>query len=650
MPYAHYTLTLPLAYGYFRTGLYLYTMLNFFLFFFPFSTFFPRLRSWWSEFSPKLRDAARNVSRAFPLVWQAHPLSALGMVGCTLVGALLPVAQAWVGKLIVDGVVAAINQGLEPQAGLRLVAPYLVAEFIFFVLQEANVQARTYAEHILHAQINLQINTQIIRKALQLDLSYFENPEFYDKLENARREADWRSLQIVNSGFYLIQNLITLLSFSVLLFRFNPLLGLLLFIATIPAFIVQNRYSELSFRVLSWRAPETRMLNYLKYLLTNSDAVKEVKLFGLGEPLLGRHNEIFAKALAEDQRIARSRSLASLGWGLVATGSYYGAYAWIVWRAIGKAITLGDMILYLNIFRSTQGMFEAILSGVNRLYESGLFMSNLFSFLELQPQMVQTDQALPAPQPFRRGIEFRNVSFRYPGQAQWALHNVNLTIHPGEKVALVGLNGAGKTTLIKLLTRLYDPTEGEILLDGVDLRTYDLQSLRQRIGVIFQDFVRFYMSAAENIGFGQIEALTDRPRIVGAAQKSGADPLIAGLPEGYETTLGRWFNKGRELSGGEWQKIALGRAFMRECELLVLDEPTAALDAENELRVFQQFRELIADKSAVLISHRFSTVRMADRIFVIENGTISEQGSHVELLARGGSYARLFTLQADSYR
>jgi ATP-binding cassette subfamily B protein len=308
------------------------------------------------------------------------------------------------------------------------------------------------------------------------------------------------------------------------------------------------------------------------------------------------------------------------------------------------------MTLYLGVFRGSQGMFRGILGGINTLYENGLFMSNLFAFLALEPQMVMANQPLPAPRKWRQGVEFRHVSFKYSGQEQWALRDVNLTIRPGEKIALVGLNGAGKTTLIKLLTRLYDPTEGQILLDGIDLREYDLTSLRKQIGVIFQDFMRYHLTAGENIGFGQVEALEDRPRIVGAAQKSGADPLIARMPDGYDTTLGRWFSRGRDLSGGEWQKIALGRAFMRDCELLVLDEPTAALDAENELRVFQQFRTLIADKTAVLISHRFSTVRMADRIFVIENGTISEQGTHAELLAGGGTYARLFTLQAESYR
>lgn len=607
-------------------------------------------KEWLIQRWGKIQDAGRNVRRAFVLVWQAHPPSAMAMAACTLVGAFLPAGQAWVGKLIVDAVVNAINTRMGAELGLQAVLPLLIAEFVLLVLQAVNNQARTFAEHILHARMNLAINTRIIRKALELDLTHFENPEYYDRLQNARREADWRGLQIANGSFFLVQNVLTLLSFGALLFRFSPILALILFAATLPAFIAQSRFAELTFRVLSWRAPEARQLSYLEHLLTDYDAVKEIKLFRLGEPLLGRYASLFWKFLQEDQAIAQGRSLASVGWGLLATLSYYASYAWIVWRAVAGAITLGDMTLYLGIFRASQSTFEAIFFGLSELYENALFMSNLFKFLELKPQMVVAEHPVDLPRRMERGIEFRNVSFRYPGQETWALHNVNLTIEPGEKVALVGPNGAGKTTLIKLLTRLYDPTDGQILLDGIDLRNYDLNALRQNIGVIFQDYVRYHLSAAENVGFGQIEHVDDRPRIIRASEKSGAHPLISSLPEGYETTLGRWFSKGRDLSGGEWQKIALARAFMRDCEILVLDEPTAALDAENEMRVFQQFRELTADRTAILISHRFSTVRMADRIYVIEDGTVCERGTHAELLAYGGTYARLFNLQAESYR
>ena len=609
-----------------------------------------RFSEWLQDRRVKIKDAAGNIRRAFGLVVTSHPPSAIAMAITTVIGAVLPAAQAWVGKLIVDEVVGSITKQVDPAAGLRAVLPWLAIEFGLVIVQAANGQARSLAEHVLHARLNLAINSRIIRKALELDLAHFENPEYYDKLQNARREADWRGLQIVNGGFYLIQNVITLLSFAALLLRFSPWLAIILFAATIPAFIAQSQYAELNFRVITWRAPEARRLSYLEYLLTDYESVKEIKLFGLGEPLLGRYANLFWKFLSEDQAIARRRSFASVGWGLLATCSYYGSYAWIVWKAVARAITLGDMTLYLGIFRSSQGTFEAIFYGLTELYEHGLFMSNLFAFLELKPQMVAPEHPLPLPKPIHTGFEFRDVSFRYPGQSVWALRDVNLVLRPGEKIALVGPNGAGKTTLIKLLTRLYDPTEGQILLEGKDLRDYDPQELRSLIGVIFQDFVRYHLSAAENIGFGQVQALEDRPRIERAAAKSGADSVIEALPERYETTLGRWFSNGRDLSGGEWQKIALGRAFMRECDLLVLDEPTAALDAQNELRVFQQFRELTADRMALLISHRFSTVRMADRIYVVEEGKVTQHGTHHELLAKGGTYARLFTLQAESYR
>ncbi|MBM2842487.1 MAG: transporter related [Anaerolineales bacterium] len=610
----------------------------------------PGLRARLRETPAKARDAAHNIRRAFGLVWEAHHTGTLLMALWTIIGGLLPLAQAYIAKLIVDGVVNSLRAEASPMEGLRVVAPFLLAEFVLVVLQAGVAQARSLTEHILHSRLNLTINTRIIRKSLDLDLAYFENAEYYDKLQNARREADWRGLQIMNGGFYLIQNLLTLASFAVVLFGFNAWLALLLFVATVPAFIAQSNYADLNFRVISWRAPEARKLNYLEYLLTDYDAVKEVKLFALGEPLLGRYATLFWTFLREDQSIAQRRSLASLGWGLLATFTYYGAYFWIVLQTLEADITLGDMTLYLMIFRNSQNTFESIFWGLSEMYENGLFMSNLFAFLELEPRIRATPTPMPPPSSDQRGVEFRGVSFRYEGHDDWALRDVNLTIGPGEKIALVGPNGAGKTTLIKLLARLYDPTEGQILFNGVDLRDLDPGELRRRIGVIFQDFVHYHLAASENIGFGQIEALGDRPRIEASAVKSGAHPVITALPEGYETILGRWFAKGRDLSGGEWQKIALGRAFMRSCDILVLDEPTAALDAENEYQVFQQFRQLTEEKMAILISHRFSTVRMADRIYVLDDGQLREQGTHEELLARDGIYARLFTLQAQSYR
>jgi ATP-binding cassette subfamily B protein len=568
----------------------------------------------------------------------------------TLIGGGLPLTQAWVALLIVDAVVAAVNQGVAPLAGLQVVAPYLLLEFGLLMLGAFLAQVRRLIEHLLNSRLAHHINMEIIRKALVLDLQYFEDAEFYDKLQNARREADWRALGIINGSFLLVQNLITLTSFAITLLLFSPLIALLLFGAAIPSFVAQNRFSSLSFRLLNWRAPEYRRMQYYEHVLTVDASVKEVKLFGLGEPLLARYADMFWKIFHEDASLAKRRSLVSLWWGLVATASLYAAYGWVVYQTVATMLTLGGMTLYLTVIRQTQGTFLGLFDNLNRLYENGLFMDSLFSYLDMQPQVDPDRQLQAVPAQIVRGIEFRNVSFRYPGRTDWALRNLNLTIAPGEKLALVGQNGAGKTTLIKLLTRLYDPTEGAILLDGVDLRDYPVAELQRKIGVIFQDFVRYQLTMRENIGFGQIEQLADTPRITSAAERGGATEVASELPDGIETMLGRWFDKGHELSGGQWQKIALGRAFMRDSEVLVLDEPTAALDAEREYEIFQRFRALTTDKIAVLISHRFSTVRMADRIAVIEDGQIAELGSHAELLALNGTYARLFEMQAKGYR
>ena len=606
--------------------------------------------SHWRGRAREVWQAFGNTPRAFRLVWDCSRPAALVMAGLTLLAAALPAAQAWVAKLIVDGVVSSIGQGASPAQGLAYVAPYLGLEFGLIFTGTVVGRLRSLAEHLLHSQLTNHINTLIIRQALALDLRFFEDARFYDRLQNARREADRRTLRIVNDGFFLVQNAITLLSLMVLLVRFSPWLSLVLFGAAVPTFIAQSRYARLTFRVITWRAPEARRLSYLEELLTAHESVKEVKLFNLGETLLGRYHVLFCKFYAEDRAIAVRRTLASLGWGLLSTLSYYASYAWIIWRAVAGAITLGDMTMYIAVFRQAQTTFRSLFDGLSRLYENNLFLDNLFGYLALEPAMPVSANGRRAPSPIREGIEFRGVSFRYPGTEAWVLRDVNLHIRPGERIALVGPNGAGKTTLVKLLTRLYDPTEGQILLDGVDLRGYDLTSLRQRIGVIFQDFVQYHLTARENVGFGQVEALEDRARVVAAAEKGGAHPIIERLPEGYEAWLGRRWEKGHELSGGEWQKVALSRAFMRDAEVLVLDEPTASLDAEAEYEVFQRFGELTAGKVAVLISHRFSTVRMADRIVVLEAGCITEMGSHEELLARGGTYAHLFTLQAQGYR
>jgi ATP-binding cassette subfamily B protein len=606
-----------------------------------------KLKSRIAEFA----SAYQNLPKAFALVWASSKWMTLLMVVLTLAFAFMPASQAWVGKLIVDQVVALMNAGTDPMVGLQLMLPLLGLEFGLIAISAVGGQARSLVESVINAKLNLHINEKIIRKALSLDLTYFEDSEFYDKLQNARREADRRALGIVMGSFTLVQSLITLTSFGVLLVRFSPWLALVLFVAVLPSFMAQEHFARQNFRLSSRRAPERRQMNYFEQLLTVDSYVKEIKLFGVGHPLLQRYSELFWKFFREDMALSTKRSVTSVSLSLLSSSAYYFAYGWIILRTIGQTITLGDMTLYLGVFRQSQGTVSSLFRGVADLYENSLFMSNLFTFLDLEPQMALTPNAKVLPAKLQQGVEFRNVSFRYPGREDYALQNVNLVIRPGEKLALVGANGAGKTTLIKLLTRLYDPTEGQILVDGIDLHDTSVEAWQQKIGVIFQDFVRYQMTVGENIGLGQVDAMNDHARIAIAADKGGAAPLVAELPDGYDTMLGKWFKKGHELSGGEWQKIAISRAFMRDAEILVLDEPTAALDAQQEYQIFQRFRELTADKMAVLISHRFSTVRMADRIAVISDGTIAELGSHEELMGiSGGLYQHLFNIQAQGYR
>lgn len=604
----------------------------------------------WRERMREARDAYGNIPGAFKLVWAADRTNTVIMALLTFVSAFLPVSQAWVGGLIVQSVLNSVNSRIGAYAGLQAALPLLLIEFGLLLVSAIISQLRRLSEHVLNARLGNYINMQVMRKALSLDLQYFEDSSFYDKLQNARREADFRALGIINGSFLLVQNVITLLTFIVGLITFNPLIAVVLFGATVPSFLAQGKYSNLQFRILTWRAPEFRKMQYFEHVLTVDSSVKEVKLFGLGEPLLKRYADLFWKTFHEDEALAKRRSLVSLLWGLLASFSYYACYAWIIFETAGGLVTIGLMTFYLALFRNSQGTFQGLFDNINRLYENGLFMDNLFGFLNLKPQMAEARTPAVMPRHMIKGLEFRNVSFQYPGRQDWALRGVNLTIRPGEKLALVGQNGAGKTTLIKLMTRLYDPTEGQILLDGVDLRDYEPDELRRKIGVIFQDFVRYHLSMRENIGFGQIDEMDDAARVADAAERGGADEVADELPEGMDTVLGRWFHQGHELSGGQWQKVALGRAFMREGEVLVLDEPTSALDAEHEFEIFQRFRELTAGKIAVLISHRFSTVRMADRIAVIEDGKIAELGSHAELMELGGTYSRLFEMQAAGYR
>ena len=600
----------------------------------------------WNEFW----EAMRNTPQAFRLVWvSSRPAVILGII-LMLVAAILPAAQAWVGKLIIDAIVNAVQQGLTASAGLRIVMPFLLMEFALVLIGSVSGQVRNLSDRILQSQLTNHINNLIIQKANSLDLQFFEDPVFYDTLQNARRQADNSALNIVNSTLQITQQVVTLVSLIVLLVRFSPWLAVIVFISAIPSFLSQSQYAERAFRAVTRRAPESRLLNYLEMLLTGNDTVKEIKLFGLGEPLRKRYQELFTKFYLEDRAIAIKRTLAGVGWGLLSSLAYYGSYAWIVLRTVTSLNSLGDMTMFLSIIRQSQNSVRSLLDSLNRLYENSLYLDNLMTYLELQPILKTPVNGQIAPSDIKFGIEFKQVSFHYPGSNVTVLKDINFEIKPGERIALVGLNGSGKTTLIKLLTRLYDPTEGQILLDGVDLRQYDLPSLRQLFGVIFQDFVHYQFTVQENIGFGQIEEIEDLASIKAAAEKGGASEIIEAMPNGYATMLGRRWEKGLELSGGQWQKIALARAFMRKAEILVLDEPTSALDAIAEYEVFQRFGELVQGRIAVLISHRFSTVRMADRIVVLADGKIHEMGSHSELMNLDGFYARLFNLQAEGYK
>jgi len=604
----------------------------------------PLLEQW-----QKIRTSFTHTPQALRLVWQTNPVATVGLAFLTLAGALLPATQAWVGKLIVDGVVASIQAGHDPDR-VSTVFYYLILELILFLLSTAFSHSRRLIQQLIQLQLANRIRAEIIRKALTLEMAFFEHPDFYDRLQNARREGGYKPVELVNDSFQIVQNMITMISFAALMLRFSPWLVVILLATSIPAFIAETRFSEQGFRLLTRRAPETRQINYLARLLTEDSAAKEIKLFNLGDKLLARYVTLFAKFFEEDKSLAVRRAAVGFSLGLIATMGFYGSYAWIVWRTVQGTISLGDMTLYLTIFRQGQSTFQSILSAVGNIYENNLFMANYFEFLDIKPQMSVAAPAKKLPVPMARGIEFRRVGFRYPDNEEWVLRDVDLSIRPGEKIALVGHNGAGKTTLIKLLSRLYDPTEGVILFDGIDIRDLDPLELRQRIGVIFQDFVRYHLPASENIGFGQIEASDQMDQIIASARKSGAHTMIENLPEGYQTMLGRWFHGGHELSLGQWQRIALARAFMRDAEILVLDEPTASLDAQTEYEIFRHFQELTEGKMAILISHRFSTVRMADRIVVIESGRIAEIGSHQELLRREGVYAQLFSMQAEGYR
>lgn len=595
----------------------------------------------------------RYSSRALLLVWQTSRLMMVGLALATLVAGVLPAVAAWVGQLIVDGVVAAMEvqeadaappliQSLGPVLWLVALEGAIIG---LIALAQRGLDAQ---KSLLRARLGHRVNVMILEKAGTLSLAQFEDSELYDKLTRARREASTRPLGLVNKTFSLLQNAISLGSFGVLLVQFSPWALLILVAGALPVFLSEAKFSGEAFRLFRWRSPQSRMQMYLETVLAREDSIKEVKLFGLENLFLERYRAIFNRLFSEERRLTLRRETWGFVLGILGTLTFYAAYGWVVAETVMGALTLGQMTMYLMVFKQGQSALSASLTAISGMYEDNLYLSNLYEYLE-QPVEAEAGTHTRGETP-GDGLRFEDVSFAYPGGKE-VLHGISLHLVPGQSLALVGENGSGKTTLIKLLTRLYSPTRGRILLDGTDLRDWDAVALRERIGVIFQDFVRYQLPVGENLGVGDTHAFDDEARWEHAARHGMADDFIRDMPAGYHTQLGRWFKNGQELSGGQWQKIALSRAYMREnADILVLDEPTAAMDPAAEAEVFARFREHSKDKMTILISHRFSTVRSAEQILVVDAGRIIERGTHAELLAQNGRYAALFRLQARGYQ
>ena len=588
----------------------------------------------------------RNIRPLLGMVWQTSPPLVAITIVLRLVRALLPLAMLVVSKLILDGVVAWIRRG---NGNIQHLWKLVALELGLAVLSDLLARANSLADSLLGDRFTNRISVRLIEHATRLDLASFEDPVFYDKLERARRQTTGR-IGLLAAVMNVGQDAISLLSLSAGLILFSPWLMVLLVAAVIPAFLGETHFTSMAYSVLYRWTPQRRLLDYIRLLGASSQSAKEVKIFGLGPHLSERYYDVSERIYQENKSVAVKRASVGFLLNLVATGGYYGAYAVVLVRTLAGAISVGTFTFLTGAFSRSRMYIEKILQSFTDISDQALYLKDLFEFFEMEPAIRSAPNALPAPRPIHSGFEFQEVSFAYPGSSRLVVENISFRLEPREKIALIGENGAGKTTLVKLLARLYDPTAGRILLDGVDLREYSVDDLRKEIGVIFQDYMRYELLAKENIGFGKIEDLADRDRIEMAARKSMAFQVIGKLPNGYDQMVGRRFEGGVDLSGGEWQKFALARAYMRDAQLLILDEPTATLDARAEYEVFRRFAELTKGRMAVLISHRFSTVRMADRILVLENGQIREQGTHNHLVALGGRYAELFELQAAGYR
>jgi ATP-binding cassette subfamily B protein len=592
---------------------------------------------------------ALQLGRALRFVWQSAKGWTLANGALVAVQGLLPLLPLYLMKLLVDAVTAgpaAADKGAALRYVLLLVAFTAAATLFTFLIDLLGGMVSEWQGYIVADHMN----DVILAKSIEVDLEYYESARYYDTLHRAQREASSRPISIVNGLAKIGQNSISLLAIAGLLLSFHWIVAAILFAAVISGTAVRLRYSGSMYRWQRGQTSTERQAGYLNWMLTDSGHAKEIRLFNLGPLFIRRFRDVRRKLRRGRLAIMRRRSIADFMAQTFATAAIYGSYAYVSYQAMWGQITLGDLVMYYQAFQRVQGFFQGILGSLARLYEDNLFLSNLYEFLDLKRTVSEPLHATPVPQPMQSGIVVNHVNFQYPEGTRKVLEDVSLTIRPGEVVALVGENGSGKTTLIKLLCRLYDPTGGAITIDGIDLRRFETKALRNEIAIIFQDYAHYHLTARENIWFGNIALAPDHERVIAASRRSGADDVIRTLPHGYDTILGKRFEAGEELSIGEWQKVALARAFMRDAQIIVLDEPTSSMDAKAEYEAFQNFHQLVSGRTAILISHRFSTVRMADRIYVMQHGNIIEGGSHEELLRLGGTYARLFEMQALHYR
>ncbi len=601
-----------------------------------------RLSTGWGE----RISALRNVPAVLKIVWDSGPAVVIFGLVSRLFSSFLPVVLLWITKLIIDGIVRAVSTHQPVQRGFWWL---VAAEFSLAVLNSVLIRTIDYSDSLLADKYTRYVSIRVMNHAASLDLMAYEDPVFYDRLDRARVQATDRLVMIQAIG-RLVQQAITTITLSVSIMLFSPWLMLLLIAGVLPAFLGESHFALLGYAKNFRQTPMRRQLDYLRVLGGSKEAAKELKLFGLRNFLRDRFTGLSDEIYKENVALSRRKLIAGSLLSVVGTMGYYSAYVFVIWRTVAGALSIGTLTFLTGAILQASSNIQQIFSTLAAIGDQALFLTDLLAFFDMQPTIRSKANALPAPRPIVQGVEFRDVSFSYPGNSRLVLDRINFQLHPSERLALIGENGEGKTTIVKLMTRLYDPTEGQILLDGIDLREYDLEDLHREVGVIFQDFMRYEMTARENVAVGRIDEINNLNLLQAAARKSMADGVIDRLPGSYEQMLGRRFEQGVDLSGGEWQKVALARAYLRDAQLLILDEPTAALDARSEFEVFRRFAELTAGKMALFISHRFSTVRAADRILVLANGKIVEEGTHDQLASLGGRYAEMFEMQASSYR